>query len=354
MIEAVIFDWSGTLADDFQATLRATNATLTELGGDPVDAATYRRDFVLPVMGFYSPRLPGRTLEEIDRAFFAAMAEQKDDYELHEGARELLILARSRGLRLFVLSTMAQDVLEIGIERLGLEGLFQGVYGGASDKSRVMPRLLQENSLSPDRTVFVGDTPHDMTVGRECGLCLAASLYGYSSEEKMRAERPDMLLHSLDDLARALDRDYLFETQKLVIATVGGLLYREDGRILLVKTRKWSNTWGIPGGKIDYGETMLQAFERETLEETGLRLADSHFVMIQDCIESSEFVKPRHFLLINYMARVLNPEDLSTNYEIDDARWVTPEEAWGHALNEPTGILLKVVEEKGLMPESMS
>lgn len=41
---------------------------------------------------------------------------------------------------------------------------------------------------------------------------------------------------------------------------------------LAVSRRKSTTSWGLPGGKVDQGETNLNAIVRETFEETGLKL----------------------------------------------------------------------------------
>lgn len=48
-----------------------------------------------------------------------------------------------------------------------------------------------------------------------------------------------------------------------------------DSKILLLKrTNKTieNNTWGVPGGKLEFFETPIQALQRELKEETGLRI----------------------------------------------------------------------------------
>ena len=81
-----------------------------------------------------------------------------------------------------------------------------------------------------------------------------------------------------------------------------GLLPRTAGEVLMIRTHKWSNRWGIPGGKIKTNEPALDALRREVREETGLELRDIRFALVQDCIEPPEFYKRAHFLLLNYTA----------------------------------------------------
>lgn len=128
---------------------------------------------------------------------------------------------------------------------------------------------------------------------------------------------------------------------KRPIITVGALVCNSRGEALFVFTHKWKNTYGIPGGKIEYGETARQAVIRELKEETGLTIKPSEIFLVQDCIASQEFYKKKsHFILINYLATT-KTKSVTLNNEAQSYLWVKPKEALKLKLNKPTRILVE-------------
>ena len=117
----------------------------------------------------------------------------------------------------------------------------------------------------------------------------------------------------------------------------------------MIRTHKWSDLWGIPGGKIERGESSEAALKREIREETGLEISDIRFVMNQDCIDSPEFIRPEHFILLNYLAKA-SSHDVTLNDEAEHFRWVSLDEAFKLELNHATKILLQRVIDETLLP----
>ncbi len=124
------------------------------------------------------------------------------------------------------------------------------------------------------------------------------------------------------------------------LVTVGAIIERADGKLLLVRTHKWRGRWGLPGGKVDRGETLEDALRRELREETGLEIRDIEFVIAQESIDSAEFYKPAHMLLMNYHART-DGSIVRLNEEAQAYLWAEPEEALGLELSAPTRTLIE-------------
>ncbi|MEO1430719.1 MAG: NUDIX domain-containing protein [Cyanobacteria bacterium J06633_8] len=136
----------------------------------------------------------------------------------------------------------------------------------------------------------------------------------------------------------------MLATQKLAqnypLTTVGALVEGPSERVLIVKTTKWRGTWGVPGGKVDWGETLEAALIREFQEEVGLDLASVRFALLQEAVVDPQFCKEAHFVMVNYYA-VSNSENITPNEEIEEWAWVTPQEALKYPLNSYTQILIQ-------------
>jgi phosphoglycolate phosphatase len=353
MIRNVILDWSGTLVDDLPAVWRATNFVLRQAGVPELSLEQFRAEFRLPYADFYQRYTPNIPVAQIEAWFFAQFRQVEDSVVELPHAREFLAFCRERGLRTLLLSTVPYEHYAVQAARFGFDRYLDHAYLGVGDKRPKIHELLATHHLEPSETVFVGDMQHDIETAQHGGVVACAVLTGYNSLRQLHASQPHLVVEHLGELQRILERNCFElpesaeardgEALRRPIVTVGALIFNEIGEVLLVRTRKWSNLWGIPGGKVKYGEASTAALERELKEETDLDVADIRFVMVQDCIGSKEFYRDAHFLLLNYTCRCVGSPAVKLNDEAQGFRWVPVGEALTMNLNQPTRTLLEGV-----------
>ena len=351
MIRNIIFDWSGTLVDDLPAVWQATNYVLTQAARPEMSLEEFRAEFCLPFTIFYDRHVPHVALPQLEEWFHDRFRQVQDSVCALPHAREFLEFCRARKLRTFLLSTVHRDYFALQSAATGFAQYLDVPYLNVWDKRKKIHEILEENQLAPDETLFIGDMQHDIETARHGGVHSCAVLTGYNTLDQLRAAEPDIIVEHLRELRDILEQYELhlkpqakrFEERHPPIVTVGGLIFNGVGEVLMVRTHKWSNLWGIPGGKIKWGESSVAALEREVGEETSLRVTDVEFVLVQDCIHSKEFYRDAHFVLLNYTCHCASEPAVKLNDEAREFRWVTVAQALEMPVNQPTRKLLETV-----------
>ena len=353
MIRNIIFDWCGTLVNDLEAVWKATNQTFQKSGVEALSLETFRREFSLPFRPFYERYTPHVSEEQLEAWYLEAFRNEQASVKPFAHSSDFLEYCRNRSIRTFVLSSIHASHFEQHLEITGFEEFFRATYVGVHDKRDTIHQLLETHELVPEETLFIGDMQHDIETAkhgktRSCGV-----LTGFNSLEQLKASEPDLIVEHLGELRRLLEQNKgalppKTETQgidmsRFPISTVGALIFDQEDNVLMIQTHKWSNKWGIPGGKIQFGESSKAALKREIEEETNLQIESIQFVMVQDAICPQEFYREEHFLLLNYTCRAIPPLDTQLNHEAQSFRWLPIAEAFELDLNQPTRTLLNTV-----------
>lgn len=353
VIRNIIFDWSGTLVDDLPAVWAATNHVFSQAGIPELTLERFRAEFCLPFARFYERYTPHIPMAQLEEWFHGRFRQAQESVRPLPHAREFLEFCRARQVKTFVLSTVHREHFAAQSASTGFAALLDRPYVEVWDKRKKIHELLAENGLTSGETIFIGDMEHDIETARHGGIGSCAVLTGYNSYDQLRAAGPDLVVEHLGELREVLERNSmelrpgngaagdLADARPVV--TVGALIFDGRGRVLMVRTHKWSNLWGIPGGKTHFGESSEAALRREIKEETDLDIEDIRFVLVQDCIHSREFYRDAHFVLLNYTCRCAGPPEVRLNEEALEFRWVALEEAVKMRLNEPTRVLLESV-----------
>lgn len=349
MIRNLLFDWSGTLADDLPSVLHAVNGMLRSLGQEALTREQFKSRFRLPYTEFFEEMLPGVPLERLQQLYLDYFPHAHEGVTLLPHAAELIRYAAATGRRMVLLSSAPAQHVEAQARALGVRDAFEVMRCGVIDKRTEIHTLLAGLDMHAEETAFIGDMRHDIEAGKAAGVLTIGTCTGYESAEALLTAGPDMLVGDLSRLP-ALLGGQAARGDTIPVATVGALILNEAGEMLLIRTHKWSHRWGIPGGKIKRGETCEEALVREIAEETELTLKDIEFVMVQDCIEPPEFQRSAHFLLLNYIARCADEHPrVVLNEEAQAFQWLPLAEALRLDLNIPTRVLIDECVRRGLV-----
>ena len=136
------------------------------------------------------------------------------------------------------------------------------------------------------------------------------------------------------------------------VVGVGAVIVR-DGKAIIVKRANdpYKGQWSIPGGRVELGESLTDAVQREMREETGLAVDVGPVIEVFERIQAVEQLPEGppgsriryHFVIIDYLCTCAGGE-LCAGDDAADAKWVTSEELDGYDIR-PTAV---AVIRKGL------
>jgi 8-oxo-dGTP diphosphatase len=102
------------------------------------------------------------------------------------------------------------------------------------------------------------------------------------------------------------------------------IILNASGRVLILRRGPGTaeGLWCLPGGKVDYGDTVEEAAARELEEETGLHATSLRFLFYQDSLPPT----PGTMHCINFYLECTVEGTLVLNEESVEAQWIGPED----------------------------
>jgi len=201
MISTFIFDWSGTLSDDFDMVWKATAAVIHRLdGGHGLTEPEYREHFELPYMNFYRNYGMNCTKAQVDALFFEAVERNGIFPTPLPGSRELLEGLRKQGKKTYLFSAHPTHLVDREVAAFGYGGLFDGIEAGIVDKVKSLKGFVEAKKLDPKKTAYVGDLVHDVQAAKAAGITSIAIFSRYQEKKKLEKAKPDFTAKKLDEL----------------------------------------------------------------------------------------------------------------------------------------------------------
>ena len=123
---------------------------------------------------------------------------------------------------------------------------------------------------------------------------------------------------------------------------VGAVVCKEDAILLIQRARPpQQGLWAIPGGKVEPGEGLRAAAEREILEETSVQVRAGELAWQFEHIERDEQGQLRfHYVILDFFAEYVAGEPQAGD-DASQARWVGFDELGELALHPETRRLVE-------------
>jgi HAD superfamily hydrolase (TIGR01509 family) len=207
-IEAVLFDWDGTLLDSRDALLGAWHESTEAVIGRrfPVTRAEEHEVFTLPGAQIW-PRLASdpaqehELVERFQRAYERTGRLVRAVPGVHQAAREL----RDAGVQIAVVTGKARRRFALDAHRARLDDLID-VSVCAEDAVAAKPdpapvaTALAALGVPALRALMAGDTEVDILAGRAAGTAVAGVAWGEASEHELRAAGAELVVREPREL----------------------------------------------------------------------------------------------------------------------------------------------------------
>jgi len=120
---------------------------------------------------------------------------------------------------------------------------------------------------------------------------------------------------------------------------VSAAIFRDDNILLVRRARSPAKGfYSLPGGRVEFGESLHAALHREIDEETGLRIEIAGLAGWREVLPAT--AGGGHYLIMSFAAR-WTANDVVLNDELDDFKWLAPD---GLGDLKLTGGLVEVIE----------
>ena len=189
----LVWDWNGTLLDDLDLVVTATNAALAVVDGPQITADEHRRDFHRPVSAYYAHVL-GRPVDHeefvvLDGIFHKTYLDGLAECRLTTDAVDAI--GSWTGTQ-SLLSMWFHDDLVPTVQRYGLAARLSRVDGlraliGGGSKTPHLTAHLNALGLAGGDCVLIGDSVDDAEAAAAVGARIVLYSGGFTDEPRLRA-----------------------------------------------------------------------------------------------------------------------------------------------------------------------
>lgn len=205
--DLIAFDWDGTLYDSTQIIVRCIQAAVADVGGvvpSDLQAGYVIGMALMPALAHAAPDVPHEKYPLLGERYRHHYAKHHNDLSLFDGILPLLLTLRESQHLLTVATGKSRKGLDEALLQVALRGMFDGSRTADETAGKPDPRMLHELmaefGVSPERTLMIGDTSHDLQMAHNAGCASLAVSYGAHGADGLEQFGPLAVVHSVPEL----------------------------------------------------------------------------------------------------------------------------------------------------------
>lgn len=210
-----LFDLDGTLIDSGEGITEGVAIAVEKYGLPPLDMET-REKFIGPSLRESFCKYCGVD-EETAEGMLAAYREYYGVEGLYkckpyDGIEEVLSEIIKSGSKCYVATAKPTAYAEKMLEKWDMLKYFEKVSGASFDKSKIGKKEIIEEVLAYENhkeAVMIGDTCYDIEGAKQNEIASVAVTYGYGDLDALKAENPDYIVDTTEQLCDIIKRNFL-------------------------------------------------------------------------------------------------------------------------------------------------
>ncbi len=211
MLQALIFDFDGTIADTVPICVDAFRMTVEPVLGRPLTLDDVRSYFGPTEEGIFQKHFPERCDELLAELLRRYEELQKGVPETAPGIMELIRDVRSAGVRVALVTAKGRHTCQISLDFYGIENDFEEIRVGSPEgrvKDAAIREVLSKMEIRPENSVYVGDAYKDVVSAHKAGVpCWSAAWFASANPSKILEYNPERIFYSVSEMRSELEKE---------------------------------------------------------------------------------------------------------------------------------------------------
>ncbi|WP_053365638.1 HAD family hydrolase [Bacillus sp. FJAT-27245] len=211
-MKAIIFDFDGTIADTLPICYFAFQSVFKEYDGLDLTPEQIKAMFGPSETGIIRENLLHNSHDEVIELFYETYSEKHGELvEKNEEIISLLKQLKSEGYKMGIVTGKAKRSLDISLQCLGMEGMFDvEVTGDDVEFPKPHPEgihnALSELGVSENDTIFLGDSDADILAGKQANVHTIGVQWLPNYQSLEFTVEPDEVFTSFGELVEMLKK----------------------------------------------------------------------------------------------------------------------------------------------------